>query len=269
MYEIFAKLLKEKGIKTSTVATSTGISNMTFSDWKSGKSTPKADKLQKIADYFGITVDYLIGKNDHINCSICHNTYNPLNSNEVNAHDEFHDKYLKALKKYKLDIIPSWGNAFDAKNDAAFKFNKYNATTDERLKAYDDYLKNAYFLMLWDNGLNLDCEDFDSYCAKNIGLADTKQAADSLENGLYQKLIDKYGIAEEKDYHKVSRMNEKGNREIGYDLDRILKEIENDPEGPLFYKGKPIDDESLLWLRDVLKLGLNRLKAKNDIADKK
>lgn len=59
MYEIFAELLKKKGIKTSDVAAATGISNMTFSDWKKGKSTPKVDKLQKIADFFGVTLEYL------------------------------------------------------------------------------------------------------------------------------------------------------------------------------------------------------------------
>lgn len=33
---------------------------MTLSDWKNGKSTPKQDKLMKIADYFGVTVEYLM-----------------------------------------------------------------------------------------------------------------------------------------------------------------------------------------------------------------
>ena len=60
MYEIFQKLLNEKGVKTSDVARATGISNMTFSDWKHGKSVPKTDKMQKIADYFGVSVDYLM-----------------------------------------------------------------------------------------------------------------------------------------------------------------------------------------------------------------
>ena len=45
MYEIFQKLLNEKGVKTSDVARATGISNMTFSDWKRGKCVPKIDKL--------------------------------------------------------------------------------------------------------------------------------------------------------------------------------------------------------------------------------
>lgn len=33
---------------------------MTLSDWKRGKTTPKQDKLQLIADYFGVTLDYLV-----------------------------------------------------------------------------------------------------------------------------------------------------------------------------------------------------------------
>lgn len=31
-----------------------------FSDWKSGKSKPKVDKLKKIADYFGVTIEYFL-----------------------------------------------------------------------------------------------------------------------------------------------------------------------------------------------------------------
>lgn len=61
MYAIFEKLLQEKGITPYKVAKATGIATATLSDWKNGKSTPKADKMQKIADYFGVTLDYLLG----------------------------------------------------------------------------------------------------------------------------------------------------------------------------------------------------------------
>ena len=60
MYEIFAKLLEERGVTAYKVSKATGIAGSTFSDWKSGRSTPKQDKLQKIADYFGVSVDFLI-----------------------------------------------------------------------------------------------------------------------------------------------------------------------------------------------------------------
>ena len=62
MYEIYQKLLDMNGVKSADVARATGISNMTFSDWKKGKSTPKMDKIEKIAKYFGVTTDYMMGK---------------------------------------------------------------------------------------------------------------------------------------------------------------------------------------------------------------
>lgn len=60
MYEIYCKLRDSMGIKDSDVVKATGITKSTFSDWKSGRSKPKNDKLQKIADFFGVTIDYLM-----------------------------------------------------------------------------------------------------------------------------------------------------------------------------------------------------------------
>lgn len=66
MYEIYQKLLDMNGVKSADVARATGISNMTFSDWKNGKSTPKMDKIEKIAKYFGVTTDYMMGKKSEV-----------------------------------------------------------------------------------------------------------------------------------------------------------------------------------------------------------
>lgn len=60
MYEIFAKLMKANGCTAYQVSKATGIAQSTLSDWKSGKSVPKADKIQKIADYFGVPAEYLM-----------------------------------------------------------------------------------------------------------------------------------------------------------------------------------------------------------------
>lgn len=60
MYERFAELLKIGGKRPSDVTEATGISSTVFSEWKSGKSQPKVDKLVKIARYLGTTVEYLV-----------------------------------------------------------------------------------------------------------------------------------------------------------------------------------------------------------------
>lgn len=65
MYEIYQKLRDERGLKDSDVAREASVSKSTFSDWKVGRSKPGIKKLQKIADFFGVTVDYIMtGKED-------------------------------------------------------------------------------------------------------------------------------------------------------------------------------------------------------------
>ena len=48
--------------KTSfyAVAKNLGFSPVVFSDWRAGKSMPKTDKLLKIANFFGVSVDYFL-----------------------------------------------------------------------------------------------------------------------------------------------------------------------------------------------------------------
>ena len=56
MYEKYVSLRSEKGVTDYRVSEDTGITKSTFSDWKSGRSTPKVDKLKILADYFNVSV---------------------------------------------------------------------------------------------------------------------------------------------------------------------------------------------------------------------
>lgn len=60
MYEVFEQLLQKFDVSTYRVSKETGIAQSVFSSWKSGVSTPKQDKLQKIAEYFNVSIDYLM-----------------------------------------------------------------------------------------------------------------------------------------------------------------------------------------------------------------
>lgn len=60
-YHNFDRLLKSHNTTAYRVAKGTGIAPSTFSDWKSGRSVPKADKLRKIAAFLGVSVDVLLG----------------------------------------------------------------------------------------------------------------------------------------------------------------------------------------------------------------
>ena len=63
-YSAFDRILREHGVTVYQLSKATGISASTFTDWKNGRSCPKADKLARIADFFGIGLDELLGTNE-------------------------------------------------------------------------------------------------------------------------------------------------------------------------------------------------------------
>lgn len=65
MYEIFERLLNERGLTAYKVSKATGISTATLTSWKQRKYTPKPEKLQKIADFLGVRLDYLTGQSPY------------------------------------------------------------------------------------------------------------------------------------------------------------------------------------------------------------
>ena len=59
-YENFDRLCQLNNVRTGTVSKATGRSTATLTSWKQGKYTPKQDKLQLIADYFNVSLEYLM-----------------------------------------------------------------------------------------------------------------------------------------------------------------------------------------------------------------
>ncbi|MFR1453094.1 MAG: helix-turn-helix domain-containing protein [Hungatella sp.] len=53
-------MLKERNLTPYRVSLDTGIAQSTLSDWKSGRSKPKVDKLKILADYFGVPIEYFL-----------------------------------------------------------------------------------------------------------------------------------------------------------------------------------------------------------------
>lgn len=60
MYEKYEGLLTKYNKTSYQVSKETKIAQSVLSGWKTGRSTPKIDKLQKIADYFGVPITYFL-----------------------------------------------------------------------------------------------------------------------------------------------------------------------------------------------------------------
>lgn len=57
-YERFETLCKDRNVTPADVSRGTGIATATLTNWKKGRYTPKAAKLQQIADFFGVPLTY-------------------------------------------------------------------------------------------------------------------------------------------------------------------------------------------------------------------
>lgn len=60
MYEVFEQLLQKFGVTTADVCKATGIGQSTMSNWKNRRNLISGKNAQLIADYFGVSVDYLM-----------------------------------------------------------------------------------------------------------------------------------------------------------------------------------------------------------------
>lgn len=60
MIDRFYLLMNERNMKPAQTAREIGISNSAFTDWKTGKTKPTLDITIKFADYFHVSLDYLV-----------------------------------------------------------------------------------------------------------------------------------------------------------------------------------------------------------------
>ncbi len=60
MWEVFEKLCNERGITPNRVSKDTGIPQTTLANWKKRRNLLNARAAKRIADYFGVTLQYLM-----------------------------------------------------------------------------------------------------------------------------------------------------------------------------------------------------------------
>ncbi len=64
-FERKKELRKETGLKQSELGDKLGVTQRKISYWEMGKIEPSFSDLWRISDFFGVTVDYLIGKREY------------------------------------------------------------------------------------------------------------------------------------------------------------------------------------------------------------
>lgn len=63
-YDIYSDLCKQVGKSPSAVAQELGINKSNVTNWKNNGYTPRGNVLNRIAEYFNVSVDYLLGHSE-------------------------------------------------------------------------------------------------------------------------------------------------------------------------------------------------------------
>ena len=59
-YDLFCQLCEKKGVSVTRATVEMGLSRTIGSKWKRTGATPNGETLNRIAEYFGVTTDYLL-----------------------------------------------------------------------------------------------------------------------------------------------------------------------------------------------------------------
>lgn len=60
MYSKYAELRDKAGVTDYEVSKKAGVATSSLTNWKYGRYKPKVDKLQKLANYFGVSIEYFL-----------------------------------------------------------------------------------------------------------------------------------------------------------------------------------------------------------------
>lgn len=63
--DVIKVLRKEKAMKQSDLATVFKVDRTAVGKWEQGSNKPTADTLEMIADYFNVSIDYLMGRQEN------------------------------------------------------------------------------------------------------------------------------------------------------------------------------------------------------------
>lgn len=185
--ERIQKLCKINHTSLNQVETELGFGKGYLS--KLDNSTPNVKKMEQVANHFGVSIDFLMGKTDKITCYVCGFSYNLLSDEARKEHEVFHQKFLKIKEKYPF-FMP-FSEASIEKTDRIFEFRNPQKTLEEKIDAFEKYLEAAFSLEICQNNYNIDHLDYEQFCKVEVGTLEPDYA---ISNEFIDALIEKHGV---------------------------------------------------------------------------
>lgn len=106
-YDKFEELRVKKGVSRQRACLACGFSRTAWNKWRDG-AMPSVDGLQRFADYFGVTIDYLRGKE---------NTPTGTSRRELTDEDIYGAFFKGSYSEKKLNKLKKMAKLIDDEDD--------------------------------------------------------------------------------------------------------------------------------------------------------
>ncbi len=120
---IILGLMKDRNLSQQELCRYLNLKKHAFSDWKSGKSQSYKKYLPQIADYLGVSVDYLLGRTDR-----------PANANATPSAETAKDGFSRFSKEDSALVFALWGDTENIDEKDLEDVKRFAAFIKERKK---------------------------------------------------------------------------------------------------------------------------------------
>jgi transcriptional regulator with XRE-family HTH domain len=111
------RLRENKELKQEELAKIFNVERSTLGKWENDSSKPDYSKLNKIADYFNVTTDYLLGRTDDPNTVIIDNENLPHALKDLDAIEVVKGAFDKGFSKEDIKEMLEFMEKMNKKND--------------------------------------------------------------------------------------------------------------------------------------------------------
>lgn len=188
LYEQIRFIAKQEGYSINKLEQELGFARSSIN--KYNKNIPSIDKLQKIADFLEVPVEYFIEEEGGlITCKYCGLFYDSSYPEDIEQHKKQHLAWEKATKKFG-EIYGNYAIRERIKAKNRNIRDDENNTIDERYDAELKVLRCLFSRSVQASGYDLNHVTFEKYVAM---IMHGKKYRKHLGNELYQKIVDNFG----------------------------------------------------------------------------
>ncbi|MEA4988917.1 MAG: helix-turn-helix domain-containing protein, partial [Anaerovorax sp.] len=184
---ILKQLMKNGNLTPYRLSKDLKVHQTTIKNWLDGQ-TPGPENIQKVADRFNVSIDFMLGFEKLITCKDCGLVYDPIDVDDSAEHKEYHYKKLHAISKFG-DLLDYNEREFLKRKSKRIMDNP-SIPINSKVDACIEYFRTFFSMSLEKNEFSLDHVDFETYVSMLLNQIYWK---DILGDQLYNLMVLKYG----------------------------------------------------------------------------